>query len=369
VDCRSFDEQLVRRDPRVADLMDKFVCVRLVQANGADLSLFQFDYDLTFAAFFMNADKTIYGRFGTRSSRKDAMKDMSMEGFRKALEEALDLHKKYPANRASLTGKHGSPPRFAVPEDYPSLKGKYTAALDYEGKVVQSCIHCHQVRDAEFRFFRDDPGTIPDATLYAWPMPDVVGLSLDPKEKARVASVSPGSAADKAGFKVGDEMLSLEGQPLLSIADVQWVLHNGADSAMLNARVARGNRKMNLRLNLDRGWRRKTDFGWRTTTWDLRRMATGGLVLKDLTEGKQPPPSLPNTGLFVQYVGQYGEHASGKRAGFQTNDVIVSVDGRNNRMTESDLIGYLVQSKKPGDKVPFTVLRGGQQVNLEMPMQ
>jgi hypothetical protein len=37
--------------------MEQFVRVRMVQGNGMDLSLFQFDYDLTFAAFFMNSDK------------------------------------------------------------------------------------------------------------------------------------------------------------------------------------------------------------------------------------------------------------------------------------------------------------------------
>ena len=40
-------------------------------AYGLDLSLFQFDYDQSFAAFLMNADKPIYGRFGTRSGRPD----------------------------------------------------------------------------------------------------------------------------------------------------------------------------------------------------------------------------------------------------------------------------------------------------------
>jgi len=54
--------------------MDQFVCVRLVQANGLDLELFQFDYDLTFSIFFMNGDKTIYGRYGTRSSQKGGRK-------------------------------------------------------------------------------------------------------------------------------------------------------------------------------------------------------------------------------------------------------------------------------------------------------
>ena len=63
--------------------MEKFVRVRIVQANGMDLSLFQFDFDLTFAVFFMNADRTIYGRFGSRSDFKDALRDISMEGFLK----------------------------------------------------------------------------------------------------------------------------------------------------------------------------------------------------------------------------------------------------------------------------------------------
>ncbi len=64
--------------------MDRFVCVRIIQANGMDLSQFQFDFDLTFAAFFMNADKTLYGRFGTRSDKK-AMRDISIEGLGEAL--------------------------------------------------------------------------------------------------------------------------------------------------------------------------------------------------------------------------------------------------------------------------------------------
>src|SRR5437660_2008472 len=65
--------------------MDKFVCVRLVQANALDLALFQFDYDITFAVFFMNGDRTIYGRYGSRSERKGATKDISIESFRQAL--------------------------------------------------------------------------------------------------------------------------------------------------------------------------------------------------------------------------------------------------------------------------------------------
>lgn len=37
-------------------LLDKFVCVRLVQMYGVDLNKFQFDFVQTWAIFYMNAD-------------------------------------------------------------------------------------------------------------------------------------------------------------------------------------------------------------------------------------------------------------------------------------------------------------------------
>src|SRR6266498_4607014 len=323
--------------------MDKFVCVRLVQANALDLSLFQFDYDLTFAVFLLNADKTIYGRFGSRSDRKDAAKDISMEGFRKALTAALDMHKRYPANKASLAGKQPRPTRFNTPEDFPSLTGKYKPTLDYEGKVVQSCMHCHQVRDAERRFFRDDTKPIPDAVLYPYPMPDAAGLSLDPKEKAKVTRVAAGTPAAKAGFNIGDEIVSFEGQPMLSIADVQWVLQNAGESATLNAQVLRGRKKIKLALELAKDWRRRNDIAWRTTTWDLRRMAAGGMVLQDATAEERRAARLAEDtlALRVNHVGEYGDHAVAKRAGFKKDDMLVSVDGLTGHLSESELFRYL----------------------------
>src|SRR5687768_17921590 len=138
--CSSFDGQVVRHDTRIQDLLAKFVCVRLVQANDLDLTLFQFDYDLTFAAFFLNADRTIHGRFGSRSDQKNAEKDISLEGFRKALAAALELHKAYPKNKATLAGKQPLPVKMKRPEQYPALSGKYKPTIDYQGKVAASCL-------------------------------------------------------------------------------------------------------------------------------------------------------------------------------------------------------------------------------------
>ena len=38
-------------------------------------------------------------------------------------------------------------------------------------------------------------------------------------------------------------------------------------------------------------------------------------------------------------------------------------------MTEGQLIGHLLVSHQPGEKIPATVLRGGKKVQLEMPQQ
>jgi serine protease Do len=351
--------------------MDRFVCVRMVQANGMDLSQFQFDFDLTFAAFFMNADKTIYGRYGSRSDHKDAMRNISVEGFRKALAAALEMHRKYPANKASLASKRGPASQYGVPEAYPSLRSEYTSTINFEGAVAKSCMHCHMVGEAAREVFRSARKPIPDEVLYPWPMPDVVGLTLDPQEKATVTRVAAGSPAQKGGLRSGDEILTLAGQPILSIADVQWVLHSARTPAQLKAELRRDGRRASATLSLGNEWRRRSDLSWRTTTWDLRRMGLGGLILEDLpaAERQKAASAESDLALRVKGVGQYGAHAVAKKAGFQEGDIIVAFDGQTRTMTESGLLAYAVQNRMPGDRVSVTVLRAGVRVDLSLPMQ
>src|SRR6185436_951349 len=137
------------------------------------------------------------------------------------------------------------------------------------GKVAASCIHCHQLGEAQRKLFRADRKPIPDDVLRPWPMPSVIGFSLDPKTRGIVREVAEGSSADKAGLKVGDELVALEGQSVLSIADVQWVLHHAKAPGSLTATVHRGGREEKLSLALDAGWRRRSDISWRSSTWDL----------------------------------------------------------------------------------------------------
>ena len=170
--------------------MDQFVRVRLIQCNSIDLNLFHFDYDLTFAAFFMNADKTIYGRYGTRSSQKEAERDISIQGFSKAMQKVIKLHHDYPNNKDTLAAKTAPFSSFKIPQDYPQLEGRFQPWLDFGGKVAASCIHCHMVVEADRRYRRTQRGEISDKVIYPWPMPDVLGMSLDPLEIATIQSVT-----------------------------------------------------------------------------------------------------------------------------------------------------------------------------------
>ena len=345
--------------------------MRLVKANDLDLTLFQFDYDLTFAVFFMNADKTIYGRYGTRSSVKQAAKDMSLDGLAKSMSAALALHERYPANKKDLAGKQPVATKFKEPNDFPSLRGKFKDELDFGGAVAKSCLHCHQVRDAERQIYRNAGKSIPDRLLFPSPSASVLGLTLDPKQRATITKVQRDSPAAKSGLKPDDEILRLAGQPILSHADIQWTLQNTKSSDKLTVTVRRDGRIVRSQLEFEPGWRRRSDISWRVSSWPLRRMGTGGLLFTEATAEQRRKAKVQDDelALVVKHVGQYGPHAAAKRAGFKKGDLVIAFDGQTRNMTTSELLAYAVQKTKPGQRVPVTVFRSGRRIELKLPMQ
>src|SRR5262249_19168649 len=108
--CQEFDDDVARRDPILRDLLDRFVCARIVQANAMDLDHVRSAFGLPFAVRFVDADLTIYGRFGTRSQRPEEQ-DISLRGLRKAMAGALRLHGDAAAVKPSLAGKQVKPSR------------------------------------------------------------------------------------------------------------------------------------------------------------------------------------------------------------------------------------------------------------------
>lgn len=370
--CSKFDDEVVRRNETVRSLMDQFVCIRIVKANGLDLSLFQYDYDQSFHAFLMNADGTIYGRFGTRSESKDETQDMTMQGFARALELALAWHKQYPEQKELFAAKRGPKPLVERPEQYPLLSGKYDSKLDYEGnKLVQSCIHCHQVREAERHYYRESGKPMPETVLYPFPLPKVIGLTMNALEAAEVKSVADGSHAAQAGLRPGDRITTFNGDPILSIADMQWVLHRFPSAGSLPIRVKRGEQTANLALDLPEGWRTNSDISWRATSWDLRRMANGGMLMKPLpdAEREQLKIGANRLALRIEHVGQYGDHAKAKQAGFVKGDILIKYEGSTAPLSETQILAKSMLERKPGDRIPVTILRNGKEKEMLMPVQ
>jgi hypothetical protein len=370
-ECVKLDDELIEQDAHVKPLLQKFVCARVVSTNGLDLSIFQFDTDQSFAVFFLNAEGDIYGRFGTRSDQIKWADDVSIEGLARAMEGALELHAQYPRIKAGIAGKKGPAPDFTAPENYPLLKGKYGSRLNYEGNVVQSCIHCHQIGDAQREWYRREKTTIPDKVLFPYPHPKALGLILDPKERATIREVLPESPAAEAGFKAGDRIRTLEGQPLLSIADLQWVFHHTPpEGATLKASVERAGQTRELSLKLTSGWRQRDDISWRASSWGLRRMGFGGMLLKEMSDEERAALKLPRESLSLKiaHVGQYSPHDVAKRAGFLKDDVLISFNNRSDLRRESDLLAYALNELKPGDSIPVTILRKGERRTLTLPI-
>ncbi len=218
-------------------------------------------------------------------------------------------------------------------------------------------------------------GRLPEALLFPHPHPKALGLVLDPTRRAVVKRVEAGSVAAKAGFQPGDELLSLDGQPLLSIADVQWVLHHvPAQGGRLEAQVLRAGRPTTLALTLTEGWRRADDIGWRVSTWHLRRQALGGLKLDPLPDGHPALQLVPAdrrsaAHLRVAHVGQYAPHDRAKRAGFQKGDVLLTFDGQTDLARETDVLRYALDPARRGRALTIEVQRGGKTLSLLLPAE
>ncbi len=368
--CIGLDSALLLEHSSLSPLLDRFVCVRVVNANALDLSRFEFDFDLSFSALFFHGDGTLIGRYGSWTHQKNPT-DNGTAGLKDTLEKALALHAAYPANKAELAGKQAHPGPHKTPVDMPTLQSRYTPKLDWEGEVVKSCVHCHQIGDALRAETRQRKERLPTRLVFPFPAPETIGLEFAGNAAATVQSVEAESPAANAGLAAGDQLAKLAGQPIVSVADVSWVLHYAPESGTLEAEFRRGNESLTRAIQLPAGWRAHADISRRVGTWSMRAMALGGLLLEDLPDDQREARGLGRQGmaLLVKHVGQYNDHAAAKKAGFLKDDVIVAAAGVSARETESELIGRLLGRLQPGDDVPATVLRGDDRINLRWPIQ
>jgi serine protease Do len=328
---------------------------------GTDLHRFQFDRGLTWAIFFGNADGTIYGRYGSRSATgKLSEKEISLAGFKKSLRGAIALHERYCSTdretvAKELTGKSSrSKPVWSKPEDIPTLKSNPRFQKPFVGQHGRhgGCIHCHMVSTGELKSLRQAGKPIPDRKFFPYPLPDELGFHMDPEEMATVQRVKPHSIAAKAGLEPGDQILELQGQPILSTADIQWVIHNAGDKDTLMAKVSRRQEKKTLKLELPQDWRLGLS-DWRFINMGLLRQTLGFNV------NQMPKRRAQRLGLEgkMALVVNRTTRKLRRETGLGSQDLIVAIDGKREPMTVGAFTRYVFRNKKPGSKLKLTLLQ------------
>ncbi len=329
---------MARDDEALRDLRKKFVNLRLVQMKGVDLSLFQFDWNTTIAAFFLNADGTIYARFAPREPAA-----YSTAALRKTMERVLEAHAK--PDRDPFKAKRGPAPAWATPDAMPFIAGRMRD---------MHCIHCHHVWTGLVRSTLTEGRTIPLQIIYKYPSPAALGLAIDPDDGTSVKTVE--GAAEKAGLKVGDIVERAEGQPIFSTADLEWVLQHAPDKGELKLDVRRANDSKPLTVPLADGWRRGGRRG-------LMAVLGPGMRLEPLDAKAREAAGLAGGRLALRVTNVLRQGAA-KDAGFRAGDVLVAVDGKSDPLAEDEFTVLIRTRHTLGAKIKIEVLRAGERVEI-----
>ena len=316
--------------------------------QGVDLSIFQFDYDLTWAGVFLNADGTIYARYGGRAGR-DPMEFSSLEGLEHAMERVLEIHSGYPKNKRELAGKKARSTKWKRVKDIPS---KYVQnALGKDG-LRQSCVHCHMIHDADHDLaVRARRYDVKD--FYRYPSPERLGLTFDVAQATLVTNVEPKSPADKAKIRKGDVITHMEGQLLVSIADMQWALHGLPNKKVkVDLDLLRDGKKLSKKVQLGRDWK-APNLGWRVSMYNMP--PNPGLWVEEANDSVRKNHGIADDKLLLEVRGTFD--AAVQRV-LRKGDLIVSRDGDDTRTTGGEFHAQIrIDHFRPGSKLELEVLR------------
>lgn len=362
-DCMGFDAVVAAGSKKLADLTrDNFVCVRQVEMKNVDLSIFQFDHDLNWAGFFMNADGTVYARYGTQSE-KGADAYNNVKGLANTMNRVLQLHSNYPQNKAMFAGKLPEPKPWKKPRD---MKFLQTKLLNEAKTSRKNCIHCHNIHDAEHGQWTAD-GTFSQDKLWRYPLPENIGLTIDQSDGRTISEVASGSAAATAGLQAGQEINLINGQAISSIADMQWVLHHqpNSDDAAVRITLADGTQST---VALAEGWK-VTDISWRGSLYSVSPVIRIWMPPLNSFDKEKRGLSDETNALLVKWINTGSPSGqAAKKAGLKNGDLVMEFDGQPVAGNHARFLTQLKLNYKVGDTVPLTILRGKKRMQIELPL-
>src|SRR5262249_19506129 len=287
-------------------------------------------------SFFLSAEETIYGRYGSRDA-KSAQGRLSLAGLRHAMKAALTAHRQ--RRKEQPAGRRPAPVRA---EDYSAARLQM---------IRGACIHCHQVREFQ-RAQRKKQGRWQPEQAWVYPLPENVGLTLEIDRGNRVRSVADGSPAHRAGLRVGDWLRHVNGVPTASQADVQYGLHKAPAGGRIPLSWERRGKPQSGALQVKKGWR-KTDLSWRPSMRAL--VPSLGMGGKDLSAREKKALGLSAAGLALRP--QSPLTVAAREIGLRKADVVIGIDRHFPDMTVQQFLAHVRRTYVVGERVTLHLVR------------
>jgi regulator of sigma E protease len=153
--------------------------------------------------------------------------------------------------------------------------------------------------------------------------PDEFTLIGYPSDTAVVAVVSPGSPADKAGLRPGDEILTFNGQPIISSFAFTWQIRH-SDGRLLELQIRREGKPLSLEIHPAYG-----DPGDGLARWYIGSLLAGPSVRRSF-------PVVESAQRAVGFIGRLSAQIFGVLAGlFQGRISLRQLEGPVGIMRES----------------------------------
>lgn len=160
---------------------------------------------------------------------------------------------------------------------------------------------------------------------------------------AEVSAVAPDSPAARAGLRVGDRVLAVQGKPTRSAADVATQVQSLAPGSPLQLLISRD--------------------GWERTLSLESQLARGpawlGATVADTAVGAGQPRRIAVTATAA--------NSPAARAGLQPGDLVLAANGRN--LKAADELEKMLAGSKAGDTLTITASRDGWQKRIAVMLE
>lgn len=320
--------------------------------NGVNLNAFQFNYDLTWMAFFQDAEGRTYARYGGRED-DHADSQLTKASLLATMRRVLTLHETHAVQPESKYEPRAGD--VFTPEQIPTMRKMMAPRKE-------KCIHCHDVGNAYLKHL-GELGTLTKDMVFKYPSPKQLGIHIDSDDQTRVKSVEPRSAAAEAGLKLGDRIEAVDNHRVITFGDFTRVLELTPETGTLQVRFRRGGEPRTVSVRLEPGWRKRSaDPSWRPAVNVVG--PNSGFWARQLGPGDRKRMGIATDAMGLKVVVVWGAWA--RQAGIRNGDVVVGIDGQSDNKTIRGLQSHLQMNRNYGDTVTVEIVRGGQRKQLRM---